>query len=374
MRIGIEAQRIFRTKKHGMDLVILELLLQLQKLPSKHQFYVFVNEQEDKKVLSDSENLKIINVPESPYPVWEQYYLPRALKENSIDILHATSNTAPVFSPVPAIITLHDIIYMEKLSLKSGTLYQRAGNIYRRWNVPIVAKKAKCLITVSNYEKNRIDTFFEFPEDKVKVIHNGVRPHFIPIEKAEAREKLKSYNLPEQFILFLGNTDPKKNLTHVLLAFQNFLTTNDSSLKMVMPDFGEEKLLQLLDSINARRLRKNIHLTGYIPNEILPGFYSLATFFLYPSLRESFGLPILEAMACGCPVITSVTSSMPEVAGQAAMMVDPQDIRSIEEAMKKVFNDRTLREKMVRQGLIRASDFSYEKAAEKLLRIYDSLL
>lgn len=372
MRIGIEAQRIFRARKHGMDLVILELLLQLQKTDSEHFFYVFVNEQEEKTVLSDSHNLSIIKLPDSPYPVWEQYHLPKAVKKYGIELLHTTSNTAPVFSPVPTIITLHDIIYMEKISLKEGTLYQRLGNIYRRWNVPVVAKKAKCLITVSEYEKQRINAFFKFREDKIRVIHNGVRPHFFPLPAKQAAEKLRSYNLPEQFILFLGNTDPKKNLKNVLLAFTAFLQKNNTDIKMVMPDFGERKLIRLLDSINAPGLRKNIHLTGYIPNQLLPGFYSLATFFLYPSLRESFGLPVLEAMACGCPVITSNTSSMPEVAGEAAILTDPYDVDAIENAMREMFYNKALRDELTVRGMKRAAGFSYEAAARKLLKLYDS--
>ncbi len=374
MRIGIEAQRIFRKKKHGMDLVILELLLQLQRLPGSHHFFVFVNEDEDTEVLQASENMTIVKLPKSPYPIWEQYHLPRAVKQYKIDLLHTTSNTAPIFTTVPLLITLHDIIYMEKIDLKNGTWYQRFGNLYRRWNVPIVAKKARHLITVSRFEKERIDAFFQFSPEKVIVIYNGVRPHFKSVERDAARHTLDKYNLPEEFILFLGNTDPKKNLKNVLLAFQSFLKESNSSIKMVMPDFGEDNLMDLLNSINAPEIRKNIFLTGYIQNEILPNLYSLANFFMYPSLRESFGLPILEAMACCCPVITSNTSSMPEVAGDAAILVDPTVVTDIKNAMLTVINDVEIREKLIIAGGERAAEFSYTKAAEKLLRIYDSMI
>lgn len=357
-----------------MDLVILELLLQLQKLPTRHHYYVFVNEDEDTEALQPSDNLFIIKLPKSPYPIWEQWHLPRAVKQYNIDLLHTTSNTAPISTSVPLLITLHDIIYMEKIDLKNGTWYQRFGNIYRRWNVPIVAKKAQHLITVSGFEKERIDSFFKFPADKVIVVHNGVRPHFQPVEQTAAWVALENFNLPPEFILFLGNTDPKKNLKNVILAFQAFLKETNSSIKMVMPDFGEENLNELLVSIKAQEIRKNIFLTGYIPNEILPNIYSVAKFFLYPSLRESFGLPILEAMACGCPVITSDTSSMPEVAGSAALLVDPKDVNSIKNAMVNLMNEEEVREKLITAGMDRAAEFSYSKAAEKLLRIYDSMI
>ena len=162
MIIGIEAQRIFRTKKHGMDMVALELIRNLQRIDQKNEYVIFVKPDEDRQVIKESANFRIVELGGGPYPIWEQIALPRAAKKMGCDILHCTSNTAPVFSRVPLVITLHDIIYLESISLlkKGGTWYQKLGNMYRRWVVPPVVKKAKKVITVSHFEKDRINNFF----------------------------------------------------------------------------------------------------------------------------------------------------------------------------------------------------------------------
>lgn len=374
MKIGIEAQRIFREKRHGMDMVAVELIRNLQVLDTVNEYYVFVNQEEDSSCISESPNFKIVRLPPSPYPIWEQWHLPRAAKKLGLDILHCTSNTAPFWGRIPLVLTLHDIIYLEKLNFRSGTWYQRLGNLYRRWNVPQIVPKAAKILTVSAYEQKRIQEHFskENPR-KTVVVHNGVSLHFQPIDPDLQEEKRKTYGLPENFILFLGNTDPKKNLKGVLEALAILDNADQLSLPLVMPDFGEEELMSLLRSMGAPNLRSKIHLTGYIPNQDLPAIYAKATVFLYPSLRESFGLPILEAMACGCPVITSNTSSMPEIAGDAAILIDPFDSKSLAEAIQHLLLNASKRQELVSKGLTRPPMFSYLRGAEKVFDIYTTI-
>jgi glycosyltransferase involved in cell wall biosynthesis len=374
MKIGIEAQRIFRKKRHGMDMVAVELIRNLQVLDTINEYYVFVNQEEDSSCISESPNFKIVRLPPSPYPIWEQWYLPRAAKKLGLDILHCTSNTAPFWGKIPLVLTLHDIIYLEKLNFRSGTWYQRLGNLYRRWNVPQIVPKAARILTVSAYEQKRIQEHFskESPS-KTVVVHNGVSLHFQLIDPGLQEEKRKSYGLPENFILFLGNTDPKKNLKGVLEALAILENADQLSLPLVMPDFGEEELMSLLRSMGAPNLRSKIHLTGYIPNQDLPAIYAKATVFLYPSLRESFGLPILEAMACGCPVITSNTSSMPEIAGDATILIDPFDTKSLAEAIQHLLLNASKRQELISKGLTRPPMFSYRKGAEKVFDIYTTI-
>jgi hypothetical protein len=162
MRIGIEAQRIFRTKKHGMDMVALELVKHLHEVDQKNEYVVFVKEDEDPTCLPSFPNVELKVLHASPYPVWEQWLLPKAAKKAGVELLHCTSNTAPVFPGMPLVITLHDIIYLEKLHVKEGTTYQKFGNLYRRWNVPSVVDKAEIIITVSEFEKNRICDHFGY--------------------------------------------------------------------------------------------------------------------------------------------------------------------------------------------------------------------
>lgn len=156
MRIGIEAQRIFRKEKHGMDMMAIELIKNLQKLDEVNDYYIFVNPGEDDSVIQPRRNFKIVALSKSPYPIWEQILLPKAIRDYKVDILHCTSNTAPLNLQIPLILTLHDIIYLEKMDWKSGSWYQRLGNLYRRWNVPRIVNKAARILTVSKFEEKRI--------------------------------------------------------------------------------------------------------------------------------------------------------------------------------------------------------------------------
>ncbi len=378
MKIGIEGQRLFRKKKHGMDMVALELINELQKLDHENEYVIFVKPDEDKNILKASSNFKIVELDGGPYPTWEQWALPKAAKEEGCDILHCTSNTAPISLGMPLITTLHDIIYMESISIfkKGGTWYQKIGNLYRRFVVPRVVKKSDSIITVSKYEKNRIAEFFKIPESDSRLIaiYNGVTEYFRKIDKQDELDRVKQlYSLPDNFLFFLGNTDPKKNTPGVLKAFSNYLKNTNDDMHLVMLDFEESALTKILNDIGDNELRSRIILTGYVINTDLPAIYNLCNIFLYPSLRESFGIPMLEAMRCGVPVITSNTSSMPEVSGGAAYIVDPYKPEEITNAIITLLNNKELREELVRKGFERSQKFSWKNMAKEVLELYKSV-
>jgi glycosyltransferase involved in cell wall biosynthesis len=375
MRIGIEAQRIFRQKKHGMDIVILEILKQLQQKEDGNQYFVYTQPDADMDALKPASHLHLVSKGPSSYPVWEQSILPQMAKANSIDLLHCTSNTAPVRCKIPLVITIHDIIYLEKWMLTQGTWYQRFGSVYRRWNVPKVAKNAQMIITVSDYEREKIIEGLGLPEKRVRTVYNACGTHFTPYASAEElvafRQKMK---LPEKFVLFLGNTDPKKNLPNVMRALGLLHARKKLDFTLVMPDFGKEHLQAMLQEQGNAHLIDHIMLTGYIPNQELPNLYRLAEMFLYPSLRESFGIPILEAMACGTPLITSNTSAMPEVAGSGALFIDPTDPESIANQIERLQKNKILRENTIAYGLERAKAFSWAKTAQQVVALYEEVL
>jgi len=375
MKIGIEGQRLYRKKKHGMDMVALELIKNLQNIDTVNQYIIFVKPDEDNTCIPISPNFKIVELTSSfGYPGWEQIALPKAAYKEGCDVLHCTSNTGPIFSKVPLITTLHDIIYLESVSIlnKEGTWYQKLGNMYRRWFVPTVIKKSKKVITVSNYEKERINNHFGFTDNRLSAIYNGVGAHFKQVTNVGVLASIKEkYSLPEKFFFFLGNTDPKKNTKGVLDAYGDFNENSPNAYQLVMLDYDEEELQKLLLSINRSELRKNIHLLGYVQNIELPAIISQCSIFLYPSLRESFGIPILEGMACGVPVITSNTSSMPEVAGDdAALIVDPHDPAQITAAIQTLVDDDVLANILSERGILRAQQFSWVVMSQNVLDLY----
>jgi glycosyltransferase involved in cell wall biosynthesis len=374
MRIGIEAQRLFRKKKHGMDIFALELIKALQKLNTPHQFFVFVRPDADDSIIKETPNFKIVRTEGAPYPVWEQIKLRKAIKEYKLDMLHCTANTAPLNCPVPLITTLHDIIYLEKLNLIQGTMYQRIGNLYRRWNVPRSVQQSKIITTVSNFERKRILDHFKLPAEKVVTVYNAVGDHFVKVtDETKLAQVSKKYNLPAKYIFFLGNTDPKKNVRGVITALALLKQKGQLTLPVVIPDLERSYLLHILNEINAASLLDDIVLCGYIPNEEIPAIYSNAVMFLYPSLRESFGIPLLEAMACQVPVITTNSSPMTEVAGDAALFAEPHLPESIAEKIVEMLNSESTRNELIQKGLERVKLFSWEKTAQKMVQLYQTI-
>lgn len=373
MKIGIEAQRIFRPKKHGMDIYALELIRAIQQLDTQNEYVVFVKPDKD-VCLQSSQNLKVVEVKGKTYIDWEQIALPKAIEQENIDLMHFTSNTASVNIKCPFILTLHDIIYLEKFFSK-GSLYQVAGHFYRRWNVPKIAPKAEYVLTVSEFEKLQIQKSLGIKYTQLKAIYNAYNQNFRMIEDEEALEQVrKKYNLPCDFIFFLGNKAPKKNMKRVLEAYAAYIDQNLTPLNLVIAESSENDIMQLLTEINRKDIFEKIILIGYVQHSELPYIYNLATLFLYPSLRESFGIPIIEAMACGTPVITSNTSAMPEVADDAAMLVNPFDVEAITQAIKKVLENKKLYNHLKYSGLNRAMAFSWENTAQKTINLYNDIL
>ena len=368
MRIGIEAQRIFRKNKHGMDYVVLQEIKELQQMDTKNEYYVFVAPGED-HCLEDTKNVHIIEIGGNFYPIWEQITLPNAAKELKVDILHCTSNTAPIFCNIPLILTLHDIIFLEPRDKSNKSLYQNMGWLYRRLVVPRILNKCKKIITVSEFEKKNIINKLAIPEEKMVMIYNGYNDWFKPVQDLE-RIYQKYIDEPGYFF-FLGNTDPKKNTERTLIAYSKYLEKSDSKRKLLMADLDQSFLDDIIERNHIENIRGNIIIPGYIINSDLPYIYNNAFAFLYTSLRESFGIPLLEAMACGTPVITSNTSSMPEIGGSHAILVNPESSDEIAQKMLELENDDAFYRSQEEIGIKRAALFSWRQTAEQLLIVYD---
>lgn len=366
MKIGIEAQRIFRQKKHGMDIYALELIRNLQAIDQLNQYYIFVRPGED-KCLEETANFKIIEIKALTYADWEQIQLPLVASKLDLDVLHCTSNTAPIFAPAPLYVTIHDIIYLNQ-AYGGGSWYQKLGHYYRKWIVPIVFEKAKKVFTVSNFEKREINEHFGETE-KVEVIYNGVSDKFYPQSPDRIGSIRVKYHLPYKFIFFLGNTAPKKNLPGMLKAYAQYIKNDLTPLPLVIAEIGETELKNHLREIEEPDLFEHITLTGYIPQEDLPALYSAASLFMYPSLRESFGIPIIEAMICGTPVITSNSSSMPEIGHEYADYIDPNNPSAIADKMSEVLT-RNINTKVEAEKLNYASSFKWQATARKMTNFY----
>jgi glycosyltransferase involved in cell wall biosynthesis len=370
MKIGIEAQRIFRKNKHGMDYVVLQEIKELQQMDTTNEYYVFVKSGEDRCVES-TKNVHVIELNCPTYPLWEQWALPRAAKKYGVDILHCTSNTAPIWCNIPLVLTLHDIIFLEPRDKQNHSLYQNMGWFYRRLDVPRILDKCRRIITVSNFEMENIISKLNMPRERMAMIYNGYNDWFKPQE--DKNDIYKKYIPEEGYFFFLGNTDPKKNTERTLVAYSKYLKLSEVKRKLLMADLDKEYLDGIIERNQIENIRENIVMPGYIVNSDLPYIYNNAFAFLYTSLRESFGIPLLEAMACGTPVITSNTSSMPEVAGEDAILINPESSDEITEMMLRLEKDNAFYEQQRQIGLERAKLFSWRKTAEKLLKLYQEV-
>lgn len=367
MKIAIEAQRIFRPNKHGMDFVALETIRQLQRLDTENEYFIFVGDGPD-RCLEESPNLHIVTLRCPSYPLWEQWALPRAVRRVGADLLHCTSNTAPVCAHTPLVLTLHDIIFLEKQTTRNPSLYQSLGRLYRRLVVPRVLPRCRMIITVSQFECDRIRTALGLDPARIVAIHNGYNPRFRPMENSTA--VTRKYLPEERYLFFLGNTDPKKNTPGTLRGYADYVRRSAAPLPLLVADLTEQDAQAILRQIGEPNLREMLRLPGYIPNGDLAAVYNGAAAFLYTSLRESFGIPQLEAMASGTPVVTSNTSAIPEIAGPGALMVDPTSPAQIADALLRLETDTDFRREQIAYGLERVKKFSWEHTARELLALY----
>jgi glycosyltransferase involved in cell wall biosynthesis len=371
LRIGIEAQRLFRPRKHGLEIVALETLRELQRVDRHNQYFIFVKKDTDSQCLRESENFHIVELPSWNYPVWEQIILPAVIRKYNLDILHCTANTAPALNSIPTVITIHDIYFHKRASL-TGTTYQRFGNIYRRMIFPRLAN-FQHLVTVSEYEKNNIIKTLDIDPETITVIPNGVNPKFKVVSDLDELQRVqKKYQLPRDFILYFGNTAPQKNSRYTIEAFRS-INGQYPEISLVVVDPSDQYIKSLATELLTPEAFGKLRILSFIEHDDLPAVYTMARLFIFPSLQESFGLPILEAQACESPVITSNAAAMPETADGSCLLIDPLDPNSLFEMVASLLEDEYLASSLVEKGKLNVLKYSWTKTAQRLLQVYESI-
>lgn len=377
--ICIEAQRLFRKQKHGMDVVALELLQRLRYANTDYHIKVLVKEDED-RCLQNTETLTVQTLKPAFYPLWEQWVLPDFLSTDTAKLLHCTGNTAPVWGKTPLLVTIHDLIFLEENYLfkkDGGSLYQRFGNFYRSLVVPIIAKRAKYIITVSEFQRQLIIKMLHISPDKISVVYNGADERFFVRAEDQAIHLVRNkYKIGEKpYFFFLANTEPRKNTDGVLQAFLHFCKTYpEHEHHLVIKGLTDEILRKKIAAAGAESVSGRIHRVGYIDYDDLPLLYQGASALWFPSFSEGFGLPIVEAMAGGTPVITSEVSVMPEIAGDAALYVNPKQPMQLAEQTHTLLTDTSLRKDLVAKGHIIAAKFTWTNSVNALRAVYEKLL
>ena len=296
---------------------------------------------------------------------WMQMRAAAALATVRPDVAHFTNGMIPFGSPVPTVVTVHD------MSLR---LYPRCHPVRRLLlNRPLMhfaIRQASAIVTVSHSARRDLLSLHGVPPDRVRVVHEAASPVFRPIADRAMLESIRArYSLPERFVLYVGTIEPRKNLVRLMTAFTNARRAGMPHQLVCVGPYGWASR-DLSGHIERLGLGDAVHFTGYIPFEHLPAIYNLGEFFVFPSLYEGFGLPVVEAMACGIAVLTSNTSSLGEVAADAAATVDPTDTDAIADAMLRLSGDPDLRRELSTRGLRRARTFSWTQTARDMLAVY----
>ncbi len=378
-QLFIEAQRLFRKHKHGMDVVALELLQRLKNVHTSFDKCVLVKQDDDHCLQSNNE-LAIQALPNAFYPFWEQKLLPKFTGNYSNAVLHCTGNTAPLWSNTPLIVTIHDLIFLESNYLfkkDGGSLYQRFGNVYRSLIVPRVAKKAKHVITVSEFQRQAIMKRFKLLPEKISVVYNGADERFFNIlTTAQIQTVNTKYGIDNfSYIFFLANTEPRKNTDGVIKAFTAFCKQYpEFTHKLVIKGLTEQQLHKKIIEQGAQEYANRFHRVGYIDYEDLPALYQGAAMLWFPSFSEGFGLPIVEAMAGGTPVITSKCSVMPEIAGNAALYINPNKPLELVPKTAELLTNLLMKNELTKAGILQAKMFMWDKSMQQLLTVYNKVM
>jgi glycosyltransferase involved in cell wall biosynthesis len=298
--------------------------------------------------------------------LWEQLIQPQVLRQLKADLLHAPVFVGPLFAPCPMVVTIHDLSF-----IRFPELFRATNRIYLTVMTRLSARRARRLIAVSAHAASESAELLGVPRDRIDVVYHGVDPRFRPLPDDTIAAFRQEQEVPEQFVLFVGTLEPRKNLSRLMEAFAR---VQDKQTMLVLVGGKGWLYNDLFAKVEDLGLENNVVFTGYVPNEDLPLWYNAATVLAYPSLYEGFGLPVLEAQACGTPVLTSNVSSLPEAAGDAGMLVDPYHVEAIAEGLNELLANQKQRRRLREQGLAHAQGYTWAHTARETAHVYRKAL
>ena len=368
MRIAIDARKL---RDYGIGTYIRNLLRHLARLDTTSEYVVLCRNEDSAYAAELGENFRAVSEESPAYSVREQFTVPLALRREKAELFHAPHYVLPPLAPCRSVVTIHDCIHLRFPQY----LPSRLGYGYARGALWVAAHRSARVLTVSEASKRDILEYFDVPESKITVIYNAFDERFSEEPPADEVMRVRErYQLNDPFILYAGNIKPHKNLERLIEAFHIIRRGELEFVKLLIIGDEISKYAALRRTVHRYKLHKHVRFFGFVPDATLAILYRLARVFVFPSLYEGFGLPPLEAMASGTPVITSNVSSLPEVVGDAAMLIDPYETDAIAGAMRRVLMDDRLRDDMRERGLAQAREFSWGRSVRRVKEIYDEVL
>ncbi|HDY67923.1 MAG TPA: glycosyltransferase family 1 protein [Candidatus Scalindua sp.] len=369
MRIGIDVRSLAHNLT-GVQRYTFSLIEALFKIDKENQYILFPREiNQTGSNTGKRKNLLLGIARWTKVASWEQFFLPLDALYRSIDAFHFPACAAPLLFPCPYVVTIHDMIY--QLHPEKTIPSFRA---YLNIMTPLIARKAKRIITVSHNSKKDIMRLLNIPGDKISVIYQAISEVFRPVRDSTLLQRiLGKYQISSNYIFTVGTLEPRKNIVRLIRAFSilKHLKQYDGQLVIAgAKGWFYDEIFKVVEGLN---LKKDVVFTGYVPDRELVYLYNGARIFVFPSLYEGFGLPPLEAMSCGVPVIASRISSLPEVVTDAAILVNPYDFNELAATIADLLHDEKLQTDLIETGFRNIQRFSWDKVARDTLAVYNSI-
>jgi len=379
MRIGINEVLIYRrstgTRQREINMLP-ALIRQIRRRRDESVVYVARDLEADAlaTLIGGAEATPVVRTPLPAIPTYQRLikglgYWPRQVLRDRLDIFHTAYYPVPKL-PIPVVLTVNDVRFVHL-----PETYGLARRLFLALAVPLSLRRAARIIAISRDTRNDLVQRFGVHESKIDVVHIAADARFRPVtDEDRLRGVRQRHHLPQRFILCVGHLEPRKNLLRLVQAFARLRSTGNIPHHLVIlgkPAFG---FAPVLDEVAKAGIREQVVFTGYVEDDDMPAVYTLAELLAFPSLHEGFGVPVLEAMACGTPVLTSTVSALPELAGDAAVLVNPLCVEDIARGIARLLNDASLRRSLKERGFKRVDQFRPDRLAEQTVNTYDRVL
>ncbi|MBI3941529.1 MAG: glycosyltransferase family 4 protein [Chloroflexi bacterium] len=374
-KIGLNAQLLSLSDSYrsaGVHRYILQMLQALPRLDREHNYLAFTGEARLQENLVDGLDVRL-----APFStanpltriLWEQFVQPFALRREGLSLIHGLVNVLPLVLPCPGAVTIHDLSF-----LRYPQAFKALKRLYLRLMTRRSAQQADMVIAVSESTRQDVIRLLGISPAKVRTVLNGVESSYHPLEAASLEDFRRRVGLADPFILYVGTLEPRKNIPVLLQAFHQLKQRGNVPHKLVLIGARGWLYQPIFATLESLALQNQVLFPGFVPPNELVAWYNAAEIFVYPSLYEGFGLPVLEAMACGTPVVCSDRSSLPEVAGDAALQVDPTRPEALAEALGSLIRNAALRHHLAAKGLARAQYLTWDRSAQETVRAYAQTL
>ena len=369
LRIGLDGDVLGR-RRTGDESYLVSLMRGLHGIDNDNEYVVYVRDAEAvANLFPELSRFGFENV--RPRSIWLRYAmgLPWLLRRRPVDLLHVQYFIPPM-TPCPTVLTIHDlsfVVHPEFFSRRDRLLLQRL--------VPRSIKRADRIITDMDVTKQDMVRIYDVDPERIEVIPLAADPRYGPLDRGRCRESVaKSFGIDGPFVLYVGTFQPRKNVEPLIRGYTLMREGSDLSHKLVLVGKPKHQYESVFEAIETSPFRDDIILTGFVEDDDLPVLYNAADVFVFPTLFEGFGLPVVEAMACGTPVITTNVSCLPDVSGEAAMLVDPNDPEAFATAMTNVLSDEAVARQMTERGFARAAGYSWERTARETVAVYRKVI